>query len=130
MKHTADTITDEQIRTMHDGSQPVTDGLHELCRVALYAPVGSLRRVQARGFCADMLNGILVHVPLNAVTITDDQVRELMATADRDTRKLCEIALRATDAKTRGAMLMKARRNGEARARLAEIFNARRSSKD
>ena len=56
MKLTADTITDEQIRTLHDGSQPVTDDLHELCRVALYAPIGSLRRVQARGTCADIFN--------------------------------------------------------------------------
>ena len=62
---------------------------------------------------------------LNAVTITDDQIRELMATADRDTRKICEIALRSDDAKTRGALLMKARRKGAARARCAEILNDR-----
>ena len=56
MKLTADSIIDEQIHTLHDGSQPVTDDLHELCRIALYAPIGSLRRVQARGTCADILN--------------------------------------------------------------------------
>ena len=127
MKLTADSITDEQIRAMHDGKQPVSAELHELCRVALYAPIGSLRRLQARAHCADMLNGETVKLPLNAVTITDDQIRELMATADRETRKLCEIALRSTEAKTRGAMLLKARRNGQARARLAEILNARSS---
>lgn len=57
MKVTADTITDEQIRSMHDGAQPVSDELHEDCRIALYAPFGSLRRVQARARCADILNG-------------------------------------------------------------------------
>lgn len=63
---------------------------------------------------------------LTATTITDDQIRELMATGDRDTRKICEVALRDQyDAKTRGAMLMKSRRKGQARARLAEILNAR-----
>lgn len=63
---------------------------------------------------------------LTAITITDDQIREVMATADRETRKICEIALRDQyAAKTRGALLMIARRKGQARARLAEILNAR-----
>jgi hypothetical protein len=57
VKVTADTITDDQIRSMHDGAQPVSDDLHEVCRIALYAPIGSLRRVQARAKCADILNG-------------------------------------------------------------------------
>ena len=122
---TADTITDDQIRSLHDGGQPISDELHELCRTALYAAVGSLRRAQARGLLADFLNGKTVKIPVNAMTITDDQIRELMATADRDTRKLCEIALIPDDAKTRGALLMKARRKGQARARLAEILNSR-----
>ena len=123
---TADTITDDQIRSLHDGGQPISEELHELCRTALYAAVGSLRRAQARGLLADFLNGKDAKIPLNAMTITDDQIRELMATADRDTRKLCEIALRDQyTAKTRGALLMKARRKGQARARLAEILNTR-----
>lgn len=124
---TANTITDDQIRALHDGSQPVSDALHELCRTALYAPLGSLRRAQARGHCADLVNGKEVQIPLNAMTITDDQIRELMATADRETRKICEVALRSDEAKTRAALLMKARRKGQARARLAEILNTRSS---
>ena len=68
----------------------------------------------------------VVEAPLNAMTITDDQIRALMATADRETRKICEVALRDQYAsKTRGALLMKARRKGQARARLAEILNTR-----
>jgi hypothetical protein len=122
---TADTITDEQIRALHDGEKPVSDALHELCRVALNAAVGSLRRAQARGQLADLLNGKDVKIPLNAVTITDEEIRKLMAVTDRDTRKLCEIALRDPHtAKTRGATLMMARRKGEARARLAEILSS------
>jgi hypothetical protein len=60
---TADTITDEQIRELrrsvaatsadldHDANHPVV-----ICNVALAAPVGSLRRVQARARCAEILN--------------------------------------------------------------------------
>jgi hypothetical protein len=64
-------------------------------------------------------------VKLTATTITEDQIRALMATADRETRKICEVALRSDDAKTRGALLMKARRKGAARARCAEVLNDR-----
>jgi hypothetical protein len=74
---------------------------------------------------ANMPEPTVPEVVLNAMTITDDQIRALMATADRDTRKICEVALRPDDAKTRGAFLMKARRKGQARARLAEILNTR-----
>ena len=73
--------------------------------------------------------GVFVRISkLTATTITEDQIRELMDTADREIRKICEIALRSDEAKTRGAYLMKLRRKGAARARLAEILNGRNPS--
>lgn len=62
---------------------------------------------------------------LTATTITDDQIHELMATSDRDTRKICATALKTPDSKWRGPYLMQARRQGEARSRIAEILNDR-----
>lgn len=56
---TADSVTDDQIRDLHEALQEeggLTDDLHEACRVALYAALGSLRRVEARGRCAEILN--------------------------------------------------------------------------
>jgi hypothetical protein len=86
---------------------------------------GSGQRPDARERCAAIYN----LTKLNAVTITDGQIRELMSSSDREIRKLCEIALRdPNECKTRGALLMRARRSGQARARLAEILNDRSSS--
>lgn len=57
MKFTADTITDTQIRELRAGepADPMTE-LAIDCAVALGAPIGSLRRVQARARCAEALN--------------------------------------------------------------------------
>ncbi len=52
-------ITDEQIREFHDALSHESDKdgvIHEVCRVALYAPLGSLRRLEARGTVAELIN--------------------------------------------------------------------------
>ena len=60
MTLTADTITDEQIRTLraHLGSETYAGSSNDAadCEVAIAAPFGSLRRVQARARCAEILN--------------------------------------------------------------------------
>jgi hypothetical protein len=57
VKLTADTITDEQIRALHD-AQPggASEDLHETCRIALYVTRDYSRRMQARARCAELLN--------------------------------------------------------------------------
>ena len=60
MNHTADNITDEQIRALRGrlGSETYAGSSNDAaaCEVAIAAPVGSLRRVQARARCAEILN--------------------------------------------------------------------------
>ena len=60
MKLTADNITDEQIRALRArlGSETYAGSSHDAadCEVAIAAPAGSLRRVQARARCAEILN--------------------------------------------------------------------------
>ena len=60
MKLTADNITDDQIRELraHLGSETYAESSNDAaaCEVAIAAPVGSLRRVQARARCAEILN--------------------------------------------------------------------------
>lgn len=60
MKLTADSITDEQIHALraHLGSETYGGASDDAtaCHVALAAPIGSLRRVQARARCAEILN--------------------------------------------------------------------------
>ncbi len=50
---TGDNITDKQIHAFHERSD---DDVHEICRVALYAPFGSMRRATARAKIAELLN--------------------------------------------------------------------------
>ncbi len=60
MTLTADTITDDQIRALRAqlGSETYAGSSNDAadCEVAIAAPVGSLRRVQARARCAEILN--------------------------------------------------------------------------
>ena len=60
MKLTADTINDDQIRELRVrlGSETYAGSSDDAadCEVAIAAPVGSLRRVQARARCAAILN--------------------------------------------------------------------------
>ena len=60
MTLTADSITDDQIRTLRArlGSETYAGSSNDAadCEVAIAAPVGSLRRVQARARCAEILN--------------------------------------------------------------------------
>lgn len=57
---TADTITDAEIHALRArlGSETYTGATDDAadCHVAIAAPVGSLRRVQARARCAEILN--------------------------------------------------------------------------
>jgi hypothetical protein len=55
---TADTITDAQILALRDrcGAEAGFSGAVADCDVALAAPIGSLRRIQARARCAEILN--------------------------------------------------------------------------
>jgi hypothetical protein len=53
---TADTITDEQIQELEASLLATNGETYEICLVALRAPLGSLRRVQARARCAELLN--------------------------------------------------------------------------
>jgi len=60
---TADNITDEEIkRVMRHASKfagiGASDRLFHDCNVALSAPIGSLRRVEARARCAECLNNL------------------------------------------------------------------------
>lgn len=59
-KLTADTITDEQIHALRKrlGSETYAGASNDACdcEVALAAPIGSLRRIQARARCAEILN--------------------------------------------------------------------------
>jgi hypothetical protein len=60
---TADNITDEEIkRLMRHASKTAgvgaSDRVFSDCNTALSAPVGSLRRVQARARCAEFLNAL------------------------------------------------------------------------
>ena len=60
MTLTADSITDDQIRTLRArlGSETYAGSSNDAadCEVAIAAPFGSLRRVQARARCAEILN--------------------------------------------------------------------------
>ena len=60
MKLTADTITDDQIRALRArlGSETYAGSSDDAadCEIAIAAPIGSLRRVQARARCAEILN--------------------------------------------------------------------------
>lgn len=60
MTLTADTITDDQIRALRArlGSETYAGASNDAtdCEVAIAAPLGSLRRVQARARCAEILN--------------------------------------------------------------------------
>lgn len=62
MKHTADTITDDQLRTLRArlGSETYAGASDDAlaCEIARAAPLGSLRRVTARARCAELLNKI------------------------------------------------------------------------
>lgn len=53
---TADTITDEQIQELHDDLTATNGETYEVCITALRAPMGSLRRAQARARCAELIN--------------------------------------------------------------------------
>lgn len=57
---TTDTITDEQIRALRArlGAETHAGSSNDAadCDVALAAPIGSLRRVQARARCAEIFN--------------------------------------------------------------------------
>lgn len=57
---TADTITDTQIRALRArlGTETYAGSSNDAadCDVALAAPIGSLRRVQARARCAEIFN--------------------------------------------------------------------------
>ena len=70
MKLTADTITDDQIRELRRVAaleDPDDDATPTYCNTALMAPLGSLRRATARGYCADILND-------RAATKRDDEI--------------------------------------------------------
>jgi hypothetical protein len=59
---TAGTITDEQIRVLRErlGSETYAGASDDAadCHVALAAPIGSLRRAQARARCAEIWNAL------------------------------------------------------------------------
>jgi hypothetical protein len=53
---TADSITDDQIRDLETELLAANGETYEVCSVALKAPLGSLRRAQARARCAELIN--------------------------------------------------------------------------
>ena len=60
---TADSITDAEIRALMTHASKTagigaSDRVFDDCAVALAAPLGSLRRVQARARCAEFLNAL------------------------------------------------------------------------
>lgn len=53
---TADSITDDQIRELEASLLATNGETYEVCFIALRAPLGSLRRMQARARCAELIN--------------------------------------------------------------------------
>lgn len=53
---TAESITDEQIRELEESLLAANGETYEVCLTAIRAPIGSLRRMQARARCAELLN--------------------------------------------------------------------------
>ena len=121
MTLTADSITDDQIRELRArlGSETYAGASNDAaaCDVAIAAPVGSLRRVQARARCAEILNARRIHrihAPLTADTITDDQIRKLFYADEIAAIDLTMATLPGWSAKDRR----------ETRAECADLFNA------
>lgn len=87
MKLTPDSITDDQIRALRArlGSETYggSDDDAVACEVAIAAPVGSLRRVEARARCAEILSGdVTVPTPKALPKITDAQAALLVRALD------------------------------------------------
>lgn len=127
MTLTGDTITDDQIRALRArlGSETYAGSSNDAtdCDVAIAAPIGSLRRAQARARCAEILNAAAQPL-LTADTITDTQICELLATdgLSAKEREDCEHALRKRD--RHWTRFQRNMQHG-ARARCAQILNAR-----
>jgi len=113
---TASSITDEQIESLFASLPPGHD-LVPATLDAVHAPVGSLRRIQARARCAEAL--VILHATDN------EKIRRLrdqaLATDDADTAHFCAIALSMSHPPGWTAV--------QARLRCAEILSARANTR-